>query len=103
MTILNFNGEQATQMAVFTNRLPDINMGHGWVTAGSQGSARRALQQGTGATVRLRIGDRVCLEDILKQAIPVGTVLTDLISSIDPTTLSADQQAALTIFKDITA
>jgi hypothetical protein len=102
MTILIFTGANALSMATLTNRLPEINNGPGWKTARSQSEARRILEAAPVA-IRLRVGDRVLLEGILGHSIPVGSVLADWIAGIDTSTLSQEQQAALTIFKEFTA
>lgn len=98
MSILTFTGTVATTLALFTNRQAEVQTRDGWRTANSQAETRRFLQQSSDF-VRLRIGDRVLLEDILKRAIPVDTVLADFIASIDPSILSAEQSAALTLVK----
>lgn len=102
MSIIEFTGVEATKMAMLTNRLPEVNGGNGWLTAVSQAGARRFLQQDSGNAVRLRVGDRVFLEDVLRQSIPVGTVLADFLATLDPSTLSTDQVNAIATFKDIT-
>jgi hypothetical protein len=89
-------------MAMLTNRVPEVNGGDGWKSANNQASARRFLQDNSANSVRLRLGDRVFLEDVLKQSIPVGTVLADFVASIDPSTLTSEQTQALAIFKEIT-
>lgn len=99
MTILNLTGSDATTMCVLTQRLAEVYTGTGWRSSMSHSEARRYLQDDP-QTVRMRVGDRVLLEEILKITIPVGSVLADVIDSTDLTTLSKEQFLAITTFKE---
>jgi hypothetical protein len=87
-------------MGNLTNRAPEVNPGYGWMTATSVAAARRTLQHEGSGCVRLRVGDRVLLEDVLKKPIAVGTDLNAYIEALDTTTLSTDQQWAVGTIKD---
>jgi hypothetical protein len=99
MTILTFTGPDALHLCVLTNHLAEVHTGTGWRAANSHAEARRFLADDA-QLVRLRISDRVLLEDILKTAIPVGTPLGDVINQVDPGDLSKDQLLALTTLQE---
>lgn len=99
MTILTFFGSEATQLCILTNRQAEVYTGTGWRAANSHAEARRFLANDA-QLVRMRIGDRVLLEDILKIAIPVGTPLGDVINQVALNDLSKDQFLALTTLQD---
>lgn len=99
MTILTFTGSEATQLCALTNRQAEVCNGTGWRAANSHAEARRFLADDA-QLVRLRIDDRVLMEDILKIAIPVGTPLADVINQVALNDLSKDQFLALTTIQE---
>lgn len=78
--LLTLFGETATRVALLANRLPEVmDTGH-WRSAYSHGEARRFMRLGN-TLVRLRVDNRLLLEDITKQAVPVGANLAAIATS----------------------
>ena len=99
--ILTLFGENATQVALLANRLPEVMDTASWRPAYSHGEARRFLRLGA-TLVRLRIDNRVLLEDILKQSVPLeadlATVASNAMAGLEPT---SPAHAALTLYQGI--
>lgn len=100
--ILTLFGEFATKMALVSNRLPEVLDTGSWRSSHSHGEARRFLQV-TKTDVRLRIDNRILLEDILKRSIPVGADLSALAAEAAETAEPGSPlMEALTIYQGIT-